>query len=124
MGEDLAGLEEMLQIPAGITLHDVNLVRDPAILPGRVELFQFLDTGVVPLPEPSPLTHRAIPPARGILSVSMETPDLDKASRLVTGLGGTIIAGPVDTDMPGSGRARVATFLGPEGECVEIYQRI
>ena len=35
----IAGLEDMLQIPAGITLHDANLVRDPSILPGRVELF-------------------------------------------------------------------------------------
>ena len=96
----IAGLEDMLQIPAEITLHDANLVRDPAILPGRVELFQFLDTGVVPLPEPSPLTHRAVPPARGILSVSMETPDLDEASRLVAGLGGTTIAGPVVVDIP------------------------
>lgn len=52
----IAGLEDMLQIPAGVTLHDANLVRDPAILPGRVELFQFLDTGVVSLPEPAPYT--------------------------------------------------------------------
>lgn len=93
-------------------------------MPGRVELFQFLDTGVVPLPEPSPLTHRAVFPARGILSVSMETPDLDEASRLVTGLGARTVGGPVDTDMPGTGPARLATFLGPESECVEIYQRI
>ena len=120
----IAGLEDMLQIPAGITLHDANLVRDPAILPARVELFQFLDTGVVPLPEPSPLTHRAVPPALGILSVSMETPDLDEASRLVIGLGAKTAGGPIDTDMPGTGPARLATFLGPEGDCVEIYQRI
>lgn len=120
----IAGLEEMLQIPDGITLHDANLVRDPAIMPGRVELFQFLDTGVVPLPDPQPVTNRAVPPARGILSVSMETPDLDEASRLVTGLGGTTIAEPVETDIPGTGPVRLATFLGPEGECVETYQRI
>ena len=58
----IAGLEDMLQIPEGITLHDANLVRDPDTLPGRVELFQFLDTGVVSLPEPVSLTHRAVPP--------------------------------------------------------------
>ena len=120
----IAGLEEMLQIPAGITLHDANLVRDPAIMPGRVELFQFLDTGVVPLPNPDSTTRRAVPPARGILSVSMETPDLEEASRLITGLGGTTIAGPVDTDVPGSGPVRLSTFLGPEDECVEIYEPV
>ena len=120
----IAGLEDMLQIPAGITLHDANLVRDPTIMPGRVELFQFLDTGVVPLPDPDPVTNRAVPPARGILSVSMETPDLEEASRLVTGLGGTTIAGPVDAHVAGMGPMRISTFLGPEGECVEIYQRI
>ena len=119
----IAGLEDMLQIPAGITLHDANLVRDPAILPGRVELFQFLDTGVVPLPEPDPVTPRAVPPARGILSVSMEASDLDEASRLITGLGGTTIARPVETEIPGTGPVRLATFLGPEGECVELYEQ-
>ena len=119
----IAGLEDMLQIPAGITLHDANLVRDPAILPGRVELFQFLDTGVVPLPDPVSITQRAVPPARGILSVSMQTPDLDEATRLVTDLGGTTIAGPVELELAGLGPATVATFLGPEGECVELYEQ-
>lgn len=93
-------------------------------MPGRVELFQFLDTGVVSLPEPGPLTHRAVPPARGILSVSMETSDLRQASRLVTGLDGETIAGPVDVEIPGIGAARVATFTGPELEYIEIYQPI
>ncbi|MCY4370183.1 MAG: hypothetical protein OXF41_12400 [bacterium] len=119
----IAGLEDMLQIPEGITLHDANLVRDPDILPGRVELFQFLDTGVVSLPEPVPLTNRAVPPARGILSVSMATPDLDEASRLVTNLGAAAVAPPVEVELPGIGPATVATFLGPEGECVELYQQ-
>ena len=119
----IAGLEDMLQIPEGITLHDANLVRNPDILPGRVELFQFLDTGVVSLPEPVPLTNRAVPPARGILSVSIATPDLDEASRLVTNLGAAAVAPPVEVELPGIGRATVATFLGPEGECVELYQQ-
>jgi catechol 2,3-dioxygenase-like lactoylglutathione lyase family enzyme len=118
----IAGLEGMLQIPEGITLHDANLVRDVAIMPGRVELFQFLDTGVVPLPEPDSITDRAVPPARGILSVSMATPDLDQATRLITRLGGSTVAGPVETDVPGTGPVKLATFLGPERECVEIYE--
>ena len=54
----------------------------------------------------------------------MATPDLAEASRLVTGLGGTTIAGPVVADIPGAGSAELATFLGPEGECIEIYQEI
>lgn len=116
-------LDDFLDIPPGTSLHDANLVRDPSIMPGRIELFRFLDTGVVSLPDPAPLTHRAVPPARGILSVSLETSDLDEASELLTCLGATAIATPVQVVLPGLGNSGVAAFRGPEGECLELYER-
>jgi hypothetical protein len=70
------------------------------------------------------LTPSAVPPNIGILSVSLETDDLPGISERVVARGARMIAGPFEAEMPPFGRVLFSTFLGPNGEQWEFFQRL
>lgn len=118
--EQLVEPQAFLGMPPGSSIHNINLMQGGTTVPGRIELAQRIGEGDV-----HPMAQRAVPPATGYLSVSFETDDLAVASKLALALGATPVAGgaPVAADLPGLGRVRLAVFLGPDGEALELYQR-
>ncbi|GII86136.1 hypothetical protein Ssi03_41260 [Sphaerisporangium siamense] len=109
-------MESFFRLPPETGLHNINLYMPGDTLTGRVEIAQY-----VGFPGRDQ-RDRAVPPRLGILSVSMETDDLDATSALVTKLGGEPVCEPVELDLPPYGPARVRTFFGPDGEVLEFYQ--
>jgi catechol 2,3-dioxygenase-like lactoylglutathione lyase family enzyme len=116
---DFPELAELLGVRAPITIHNVNLMKDGSVIPGRVEMFAYLQ------PRPAaftPLSDLAHPPNHGIIGASFETLDLERALRALVGLGARPV-GRYEGSVPGIGKGRVATVLGPDGEQLELIQR-
>lgn len=113
-------LGDFLGHPPGVYLHNVNMIKDGTIIPGRVEMFKYVG---IDDDKRINLTEKAVPPNIGLLSASFETTDLSAAMDLFRMRGASKIAEPVDVDMPGLGMIQLATFTGPDGECLEIYQK-
>ncbi len=110
-------MEGFFHLPPGTKLHNVNLLHPGSSPNGRVELAQY-----VGFPGER-LTERAAPPNHGILSIAFATENLAAASQLVEELGGEPVAGPVATELEPLGSLRLATFLGPDGELIELFER-
>lgn len=110
-------MEDFFHIPAGISMHNVNLIHPGCSPNGRIELVQYIG-----YPGES-LRERAAPPNHGILHISFETDDLGTASRRIEQLGGEPAGPPVDTELEPTGCVRLATFFGPDGELIECYER-
>jgi hypothetical protein len=69
-------LNDFFGVPPGSALHNINLIKDGTVIPGRVELFKYLgidDTRRFRLAE------QAVPPRIGVLSASFATNDLEAA---------------------------------------------
>jgi catechol 2,3-dioxygenase-like lactoylglutathione lyase family enzyme len=115
--EVLAGLEDFLGLPPGTRIHNLNLRQSAGSVNGRIEIVQYLG-----LPG-EPLGERARPPRRGLLSISLATDDLERARRQVRRLGGREDAPPVDAVLAPIDAVRLATFSGPDGESLEIYEQ-
>ncbi|MCS6802922.1 MAG: VOC family protein [Dehalococcoidia bacterium] len=113
----LEGMGHFLGTAEDIRVHNVNFI-SPHAPNGRIEFSRYLGT------DGQPLTERAVPPNIGILSISLETDDLETTRALVTSLGATPIAGPFDAVMPPFGRVRFATFHGRDGEQWEFFERL
>ncbi len=116
---DFDGLQDMLGMDQPVKIHNANLIKDGDIVPGRVEMFAYLETG---LPAPEPLADAATPPNLGILSFSMVVDDLDSALAAIVDLGAREIARSGSLELPGFGRARLATVAGPDGEAIELVE--
>ena len=114
---DFAGLGDMLGVDRPVKIHNVNLMKDGHIVPGRVEMFAYLDTG---LPTPQPLTERAVPPNHGLLSFSLLTTNADVVLGVLEPLGGRLVGRVADLDLPGFGRTDLTVLLGPDGERIEL----
>ncbi len=118
---DFPGLQDMLGIDRPVRIHNINLIKNGDIVPGRVEMFCYLDTGE----EPAPLTGHAHPPNHGILSFSIETSHLDQALEVITAAGGDPVASlNAPAELPGFGAARGVMVLGPDGERIELVERM
>ena len=114
---DFEGLGDMLGVDRPVRIHNVNLMKDGHVVPGRVEMFAYLDTG---LPAPRPVTELAVPPNHGLLSFSLLTTDADTVLNTLKPLGGRLVARAPDVALPGFGRSSVTTLLGPDGERIEL----
>jgi catechol 2,3-dioxygenase-like lactoylglutathione lyase family enzyme len=115
---DFPELQELLGTDRPVKIHNVNLIKDGHIVPGRVEMFGYLEMEHLP---DAPLRDMAVPPNIGILSASLHSDALEADIARVVELGGTLIA-QTTTALPGFGPCQVATVFGPDGEQLELFQ--
>ena len=115
---DFPGLQALLGTDRPVRIHNVNLMMNGNIVPGRVEMFAYLDMEHLP---DAPLRDKAVPPNIGILSASLASTDLDADLAHLQSLGGELVARARVT-LPGCGPCDVATLFGPDGELLEFYQ--
>jgi catechol 2,3-dioxygenase-like lactoylglutathione lyase family enzyme len=101
---DFPELQQLLGADRPVKIHNVNLMKDGAVVPGRVEMFAYL--GIDDVPE-APLAPMAHPPNLGILAT-------------FASLGARPIARATVDAWPGFGSAEVAIVAGPDGEAIEI----
>lgn len=113
----LEGMESFFQLPEGTNLHNINMMHPDAPAVGRFEIAEY-----VGLPGRSP-RDRAVPPALGILSVSLETDDLDATEALMQSIGAEPASSRVEVDMPELGAVAARSYFGPDDEVLEIFQR-
>lgn len=116
---DFPELQDLLGTDRPVRIHNVNLMKDGSIVPGRVEMFAYLDMDHLP---EEPLRDRAVPPNIGILSASLESDDIDADVALLQSLGAELVARD-RLPLPGFDDCEVATLAGPDGEQLEIFQR-
>lgn len=114
---DFDGLGDMLGVDRPVKIHNVNLMKDGRIVPGRVEMFSYLDSG---LPPPQPVTATAVPPNLGLLSFSLLTTDAEAVTAALEALGGRRIGRAENVSVPGFGRVGISALLGPDGERIEL----
>ena len=113
----LENMESFFNIPKGTSLHNINMVRGDASL-GRIEIAQYVGW-------PGQSQRKvAVPPNTGILSIAMETDDLDATMRLLTSIGTEPCSAAVEVRAPLLGNVRARSYYGPDDELLEFYQRI
>jgi catechol 2,3-dioxygenase-like lactoylglutathione lyase family enzyme len=115
---DFPELQTLLGTDRPVRIHNVNLIKDGHIVPGRVEMFAYLDMEHLP---DAPLRDAAVPPNIGILSASLASDDLDADVQTLSMLGAQLIA-RARLALPGFGDCDVATLFGPDGEQLELFQ--
>ncbi|MEO7941576.1 MAG: hypothetical protein ABIR55_23360 [Burkholderiaceae bacterium] len=115
---DFPELQALLGTDRPVRIHNVNLMKNGSIIPGRVEMFAYLDMEHLP---DAPLREKAVPPNIGILSASLASDDLDADLTHLESLGGELVARARLT-LPVCGSCDVATLFGPDGELLELYQ--
>lgn len=114
----LQNMESFFKIPQGTDLHNINMMHpdEPSI--GRFEIAEYVNW-----PGQSP-RDKAVPPALGILSASLETDDLDATIALLKSIGAEAVSERVEVDMPGLGRVAARSYFGPDDEVLEFFQRL
>ncbi len=115
---DFPELQTLLGTDRPVRIHNVNLIKDGHIVPGRVEMFAYLDMQHLP---DAPLREVAVPPNIGIVSASLASTDLDADLALLQAQGASLVA-RATLALPGFGQCDVATVLGPDGEQLEVFQ--
>lgn len=115
---DFPELQTLLGTDRPVRIHNVNLIKDGHIVPGRVEMFAYLDMEHLP---DAPLRDKAVPPNLGILSATMASSDLEADIAALVQLGGELIA-RTTVRLPGFGQCDTATLFGPDGEQLELFQ--
>jgi catechol 2,3-dioxygenase-like lactoylglutathione lyase family enzyme len=115
---DFPELQTLLGTDRPVRIHNVNLMKDGHIVPGRVEMFGYLDMEHLP---DAPLRDLAVPPNIGILSATLLSDDLSTDVQTVLALGASLVARS-KIELPGFGFSDVATVLGPDGEQLELVQ--
>lgn len=113
----IEGMELFFRLPPGTAMRNVNMYMPGGTMNGRVEIAQY-----VGLPGRDQ-RDRAVPPNTGPLAVSLETGDLPATAGLLTAGGAARVCDPVEADLPPYGPATIQTFLGRDGELLELYQR-
>ena len=116
---DFPGLQALLGADQPVRIHNINLMKDGSIVPGRVEMFAYLDMEHLP---DAPLRDKAVPPNLGILSASLASSDLDADCARLCELGAEPVA-RARVSLPGFGPCEVATLFGPDGELLELFNR-
>lgn len=116
---DFPELQTLLGTDRPVRIHNVNLMKDGHIVPGRVEMFAYLDMEHLPA---QPLRDAAVPPNVGILSATLESSDLDADLARLQALGAQPVA-RARLSLPGFGPCDTASVLGPDGEQLEIAAR-
>lgn len=114
----LENMEGFFHLPEGTSLHNINMMHPDAPEVGRLEIAQY-----VGFPGTSQ-RDRAVAPALGILSVSMETDDLAATELLLSAIGTEPVADRIEVDMPGLGTIAARSYFGPDDEVLEFFQRL
>lgn len=111
-------LEDLLHLPKGAKLRNVNLMMPDVTPLGRIEIAQYIGY-------PGKQTRgKAVPPNTGVLAVSFQTSDLGSAHARALELGATPIGTPAKATLAPFGEVELATVFGPDGEVVELFQCI
>jgi hypothetical protein len=114
----LENMESFFHIPSGTSLHNINMMMpaEPAI--GRLEIAQYVGW------PGRAQRDRAVPPALGVLGISLETDDLDSTESLLKSIGTEPAGERVETGMPGLGTIAARSYYGPDDERLEFFQRL
>lgn len=112
------GLEDLIHLPKGSKLRNVNLWQPDVSRIGRIEVAQY-----VGLPGETN-RHRATPPNLGPLAISFESQNLEATRALVASLGGDEFAAPVEADLAPVGHVTLFAAYGLDGEALEFFQRV
>ena len=56
------------------------------------------------------------------MSITFDSDDFDRDTELVEELGATSVARSDQAEIPPYGPTRVATYLGPDGEAIELVE--
>ena len=110
------GIEGFLHLPEGTTLHNVNFHMPARSRNGRVELAAYLGFPGVSVAD------RAVPPNIGIMSITFESDDFDRDTEMIEAAGGAPVAGPELVEVVPYGPTRLAVYLGPDGEAIELVE--
>jgi catechol 2,3-dioxygenase-like lactoylglutathione lyase family enzyme len=113
-------LNEMLGLDDDIKFRNINLIKDGHIIPGRVELYQYI--GIDDEKRMS-FKSRVQPPNIGIQSISFEVEIIEKAVNTMITNGAQLISDPVTASVPGLGNIQVATVLGLNDERIEFFTK-
>ena len=111
-------MEGFFRIPAGIPLHNINMVMPGSPAIGRIEIAQY-----VGFPGSSQ-RERAVPPNLGLLSASFATTDLAETEKLLLAIGAEPAGETVEARLPGSGPVRARSWYGPDDELLEFHQAL
>jgi catechol 2,3-dioxygenase-like lactoylglutathione lyase family enzyme len=112
-----SGLEDLIHLPKGAKLRNVNLMM-PDITPmGRIEIAQYIGH------PGAPTRDKAVPPNLGVLAISFEVRDLNAACDAAINRGAVRCGGPAEIDFPPFGKVRLSTLFGPDGELLEFFAR-
>lgn len=114
----LENMEGFFHLPEGTSLHNINMMQPDAPEVGRLEIAQY-----VGWPGRSQ-RDRAVPPAVGILSASLETDDLSATEALLSAIGTEPVSDRVELDMPGLGPIAARSYFGPDDEVLEFFERL
>jgi catechol 2,3-dioxygenase-like lactoylglutathione lyase family enzyme len=115
---DFDELSTLLGVAGPVRIHNVNLIKDGCIVPGRVEMFAYLDVDAGPEER---LAARAHPPQIGIHAMTLHSHDLAGAESLLQHAGAQLQF-RMALDLPGVGSCIGAVFAGPDGEAIEVVQ--
>lgn len=113
----LENMESFFQLPPGTNLHNINMMMPSAPEVGRLEIAQYVGW------PGSSQRARAVPPALGILSISLETDDLEATDALLHSIGGEPVGDRVEVEIPGLGAVVARSYFGPDDEAIEVFQR-
>lgn len=72
-------------------------------------------------PDQVPALGADIPPAWPLLHLALRSTDVDRDMEIVRALGAPITVPPTNADINGK-TVRIAFFLGPDGEVLELFQ--
>lgn len=113
----LERMENFFGLPTDTGLHNINMMSPAAPGLGRLEIAQYVGFPGVSQRDV------AVPGALGVLSVALETDDLDACELLLKSIGAETAGERVAVDQPGLGRVTARAYFGPDGERLEFYQR-
>jgi len=113
----LENMESFFHFPSGTAMHNINMMMPAKPGIGRLEIAQY-----VGWPGRSQ-QDQAVPPALGILGISLETDDLDSTEILLRSIGTRPAGKRVETGIPGLGNITARSYYGPDEERLEFFQR-
>lgn len=113
----LKNMEGFFKLPKGTDLHNINMMMPSTPGIGRLEIAQYVGWPGVSQRD------NAVPPALGILSVSLETDNLDTTEQLLASIGAEPVGDRVRVEMPGLGAIKTRSYYGPDDELLEFFER-
>ncbi len=114
----LKDMESFFKLPKGTDLHNINMMMPKKPDVGRLEIAQYVGWPGVSQRD------KAVPPALGILSVSLETENLDATELLLASIGAESVGDRVQVELPGLGEIKARAYYGPDDELLEFFETL